>query len=96
MKRKSPPAQPFDWLISPRPARNPNARRPSMYLEELRARAALLRRLAFSAPDAKARLRASVLWDFELHGAPPFVSKIDSIVDEVYRRGGAPGGTPNG
>ncbi len=95
MKRKSAPVQPFDWLVSPRPAYNPNSRRQAMYLDELRYRAGLLRRLAFSAPEAKARLRAGVAWDFELHATPSFAAKIDGIVDEIYRRGGPPGGTPN-
>jgi hypothetical protein len=77
------------------PARRPSlTRRTNMYTTELRDRAALLARLGVDRAAAKARLRASVDWDFELHAAPAFVSKIDGIVDEVYGRAGTTGQAP--
>ena len=84
----------FDWLI-PSPRRNFNQRRDEMYRRELEERAGLLYRLGYSAVRAKARLRANVAWDFELHGRPRHAAEIDKIVDAVYRRGGRAGGTPS-
>ena len=96
MPRKRPDAKTFDWLVPTRPARDPAraARREAMYVAELRDRAALLKRLLYDREAARARLRANVAWDFELHARPAFMNRIDAIVDEVYRRGAAPGGAP--
>jgi len=85
--------QEFDWMTPAKPAPNRSARE-EMYLAELRERAALLRRLNYDKAEARARLRANVLWDFELHSQPAFTSKIDGIIEEVYGRGGAAGGPP--
>ena len=70
-------------------------RRNEMYRRELEDRAGLLFRLGYPAARAKARIRAQVTWDFDLHGAPKHASEIDKIVDAVYRRGGPGAGTPN-
>jgi hypothetical protein len=62
-----------------------------MYLTELRDRARLLHRLGYERNAARARLRQNVAWDFELHEAPAFCGKIDSVVEEIYGRGSAGG-----
>jgi hypothetical protein len=62
-----------------------------MLRSDLEARAALLYRLGYPAARTKARLRANLAWDFELHGRPKLEREIDKIVDVVYRRGGGSG-----
>lgn len=72
----------------------PNKRQ-HMYLRELEERASLLVRLGYSKVDTRRRLRGNVLWDFELHKKPAFLSQIDGIVEAVYKRGrSARGGPP--
>jgi hypothetical protein len=83
---------PFEWLQTPRSGRGRAHLRESVYLAELRDRAALLYRLRYDRAEAKARLRANVAWDFEMHAAPPFAAKVDGVVDEIYGRGGSSGG----
>jgi len=80
---------PDELLASPDKAR-------AMYENELRERAMLLLRLGYSAEEAKLRLRGNVRWDFELHGKPPHLKRVDSIVDQVFaaRRAGV-GGPPS-
>jgi len=84
----------FDWMTPATPAGRNRSAREEMYLAELRERAALLRRLNYDKAEARARLRANVAWDFELHSQPGFLSKIDGIVEDVYGRGGTAGGPP--
>lgn len=87
----------FPWLEVKRPATSTPkaaATREEMYRHEIEDRAALLFRLGFTKERAKARLRANVGWDFELHGRPRHAADIDRIVDAVYRRGGGGSGTP--
>jgi hypothetical protein len=67
----------------------------AMYREELEQRAALFFRLGYPAKTAKARLRANVAWDFEMHGKARHEKDIDKIVDAVYRRGGGGSGAPS-
>jgi hypothetical protein len=65
-----------------------------MLRHELEDRAALLHRLGYSKDRAKARLRANVQWDYELHGkprSPETDREIDKLVDAVWRRGGGSG-----
>jgi hypothetical protein len=92
------PAMSFPWLEVKRPASS-NAKaaatRDEMYRHELEDRAALLFRLRFPKERAKARLRANVSWDFELHGRPRHAADIDRVVDAVYRRGGGGSGPPS-
>jgi hypothetical protein len=83
-------AMSFPWLEVKRPARIAT-NRDEMYRNEVEARAALLFRLGFAKERAKARLRATVAWDFDLHGRPRHAADIDRIVDAVYRRGGGSG-----
>jgi hypothetical protein len=83
----------FDWLEQRRPKPD-NARRDEMYRRELEERAALLYRLGYPALKCKARLKANVGWDFDLHGRPRHAADVDKIVDAVYRRGGRAGGAP--
>jgi hypothetical protein len=84
----------FDWMTPAPPASRNRGAREEMYLSELRERAALLKRLNYDKAEARARLRANVHWDFELHSQPGFLSKIDSIIEDVYGRGGTAGGPP--
>lgn len=58
-----------------------------MFRREIEDRAGLLFRLGYPVKSAKARLQASVAWDFELHGRPKHAGEVDKIVDAVYRRG---------
>lgn len=83
----------FPWLEVKRPpsSATTSATRDEMYRQEVEDRASLLFRLGFSKERAKARLRANVGWDFELHGRPRHAVDIDRIVDAVYRRGGGSG-----
>jgi hypothetical protein len=80
----------FPWLEVKRPSSTP-VKRDDMYRNEVEDRAALLFRLGFTKERAKARLRASVSWDFDLHGRPRHAADIDRIVDAVFRRGGGNG-----
>ena len=81
----------FDWMTPTRPPRKPitnSERRGEMLRHDLEERASLLYRLGFSQKRCKARLKANLAWDFELHGQPPPATEIDRVVDAVYRRGG--------
>ena len=93
-KKKQKQEQEFDWLVPAKPAGRNHSAREDMYLAELRERAALLKRLNYDKAEARARLRANVHWDFELHSQPGFLSKIDGIIEDVYGRGGTAGGPP--
>ena len=84
----------FEWMTPAPPASRNRGAREEMYLAELRERAALLRRLNYDKAEARARLRANVHWDFELHSQPGFLSKIDAIIEDIYGRGGPAGGPP--
>jgi hypothetical protein len=66
-----------------------------MYRREIEERAALLHRLGYPRPLARARLLANARWDFEI-GADdaPAPSEIEALIDAVYRRGGARSGPP--
>ena len=70
-------------------------KRHRMYTRELEDRAELLFRLGYPLERARARLRANVDWDFDLHGRPRHAGEIDRIVDVVYRKGGRGGGPPS-
>ncbi len=70
-------------------------KRDEIYREELEDRACLLYRLGYPAKATKARLRANVAWDFEMHGKFRHEKDIDKIVDAVYRRGGGGSGAPS-
>jgi hypothetical protein len=59
----------------------------AMYRDEIRQRAALLRRLGYPEQQAAARCRQNLAWDFELHGRCPVADEVDALVQAVYRRG---------
>ncbi|MSP61121.1 MAG: hypothetical protein EXR72_12405 [Myxococcales bacterium] len=82
---------PFPWQNSTRTAPRGRA---AMYRRELEERAALLFRLGYAQPRARARLVANVAWDFEIGGGGPAAQEIDAIVEAVYRRGGLRSGAP--
>lgn len=69
-------------------------KRETMYLRELEERAALLFRLRYSKDEARRRLRGNVQWDFELHRKPAFLSKVDALVEQTWKRGGRSRGGP--
>jgi hypothetical protein len=77
----------FVWEQNKRPSHP--GKRDHVYRQELEDRAALLCRLGFSSKKAKARLRANLHWDFELHAKPKLDHEIDKIVDAVYKRRGS-------
>lgn len=80
----------FPWYEPVR--RKPNLqRRDEVLKQELEDRAALLHRLGYSKAQAKARLRANVAWDYEMHGKAKHDKEIDKIVDNVFKRGGGSG-----
>jgi hypothetical protein len=83
----------FPWYEPKRrlPTSADAARRDEVLRQELEDRAALLFRLGYAKPRAKARLKANVQWDYELRGKPRHEKDIDKIVDAVYRRGGGSG-----
>ncbi len=89
---------PFPWYQPDLPDdyRSAAAKAGAMYETELRERASLLMRLGYSAEETKLRLRGNVRWDFELHGEPPHLRRVDAIVDQVFaaRRAGV-GGPPS-
>ena len=88
---------PFLWYQPDVPEEYANAgnKAAAMYEAELRERAALLMRLGYSKEETKTRLRGNVRWDFELHGEPAHLKRVNSLVDKVYAaRGSGVGGPP--
>jgi hypothetical protein len=82
---------PFEWLQSDVPAAVAATfarKAEASHLREAEERAALLCRLGYARADARRRVRGNVRWEWELHGAPRFIGKLDAIVDAVYARGG--------
>lgn len=69
-------------------------RREAMYAREIEERAALFHRMGFTREDAKQRLRANLSWDFEQHANPKLLSKVDSMVEQIWKRGGRLRGGP--
>jgi hypothetical protein len=65
-----------------------------MYERELRERASLLMRLGYGLEETKLRLRSNVRWDFELHGAPVHLQRVNAIAEQVFAARGAAGGGP--
>lgn len=89
---------PFAWYHPDVPPEYTTApqKAAAMYEAELRDRAQLLMRLGYSKEETKLRLRGNVLWDFELHGKPAHLKRVNAIVDKVYSaRGAGQGGTPS-
>lgn len=82
---------PFPWLHSEVPAAYAAtfARKAEVaHLREAEERAGLLCRLGYGRAEAKRRVCGNVRWEWELHGVPRFLAKLDAIVDGVYARGG--------
>ena len=89
---------PFPWYHADVPVeyRSRPDRALQMYVHELKERAALLMRLGFSKEEATSRLKGNVGWDYELHGKPTHLGKVEDVVEAVYRvRGLGGGGTPS-
>ena len=80
----------FPWY-EPKRKKIDSARRDEVLRQELEDRAALLCRLGYSKQRTKARLKANVQWDYELHGKARHDKDIDKIVEAVFRRGGGSG-----
>jgi hypothetical protein len=77
----------FDWM-DPRAARNrarEDENRRAMYRKEVTARAAMLRRLGYSAARATARLEANVDWEFEFGASRPADLDIGPLVAAAYK-----------
>ena len=82
---------PFDWLhadVSSALAATFASKAEAAHLREAEERAALLCRLGYARADAKRRVRGNVRWEWEMHGMPRFIARLDAIVDAVYARGG--------
>ena len=79
----------FDWMSSPVPTHiheSGAARFKAMQAQDVRERAALLRRLGHSRAYAEFRCRRNVAWAFEVAGKS-LLSDADlkAVVGEVYR-----------
>lgn len=87
---------PFSWFHPNVPTEYTDAGQKAerMYIHELRERAALLMRLGYTKDEARARLKGNVQWDFELHGKPGHLGRIDEVVESVYKARGFGGGGP--
>ena len=79
------PKGPFPWHQVKRPPRSAD-KRAAMYRHDLEERAKLLLRLGRTPKQVKARLAASVAWEFELHGRPKHAAEVDKVVDACARR----------
>jgi hypothetical protein len=80
---------PFDWYHTTLPKSlkaSGAARRKAMYLEEVRSRASLMRRLGYSKEATLNRVKKNLEWGFELHERPAFIDLIPEVVDSVYNR----------
>ncbi len=80
----------FDWMHATLPehlhARHVAARE-AMHRDEIRARAALLRRLGYPADYAVHRCLGNLDWGFELRGEPPVDREaVHALVEAVYSR----------
>lgn len=58
----------------------------TMLVEETKRRAQILYSLGFALPEAVARVRAYLRWDYEGSGTPAAVAKLEGVVAEVYAR----------
>lgn len=79
----------FDWYCSHIPEnvmKTGAERRETMYLNEARFRAGLLRRLGYSKEQALDRIQRHFEWGFELHARPDFLDKVPGVIDAVYAR----------
>ena len=86
---------PFTWYhVRSNDLTNAPAVAKEAYEREMSERAALLQRLGYAIEEAKARVRANVRWDFELHDQPGHLERVDEIVERVYARHGAGAGAP--
>jgi hypothetical protein len=94
---------PFAWYYPDVPTQYSNAgvKANAMYESELRTRAILLMGLGYSQEETQLRLKGNVAWDFELHSKPAHLSRVITIVEQVYATRGAclggsrSGGTPS-
>jgi len=77
---------PFDWMQTEPPATNAEAR-VAAYLEEVRQRAGLFRRLGHSKAHAIHRCLGNIAWAFSESGTPPITAAdVRRVVGEVYDR----------
>lgn len=81
---------PFDWLVPDVPA-SVRARGPerlkAQHTDEVRVRAALLRRLGYDEAFATWRCQRNLAWGYERAGeAPLTAAQVAEVVAEVYRR----------
>jgi len=75
----------FDWMTTNGPKRGGGDTRKSLYADEVRSRAALLRRLGVSKADARRRVVSTIEEEFSSFGASPLLKKeIDALLAEVY------------
>lgn len=76
---------PFDWMNADRRPRGGTRTRKSMYEQEVRSRAALLRRLGYTKADARRRCSESLAEEFASFAASPLLKKeVDALIAEVY------------
>ena len=74
---------PFDWMTGN--ARAGGASRKTLYEQEVRDRAALLRRLGHPKAYAKRRCVGNLEEEFSSFGASPLLKKeVDAVLAQVY------------
>jgi len=80
---------PFDWYHYDVPKWYKETfpeKRLSMYLDDMRVRATLLRNLGYKKDYVMARLRGNVRWAYEMVKAPEYVEKVEAVVEEVFSK----------
>lgn len=83
---------PFDYMHVqiPEEFRNAPEKAKAMYRQELKERAAMLRRLGYDEAEVLMRLTTNVRWDWEANEAPSIIEELKgelpAIVKEVYSR----------
>jgi hypothetical protein len=80
---------PFDWYHYdvPKGYRETfSKKRLSMYLDDMRARATLLRNLGYKKDYVMARLKGNVRWAYEMVKVPEYIEKVEEVVEEVFSK----------
>ncbi len=62
------------------------AKRLTMYLDDMKVKATLLRNLGYDKDYVKLRLRGNVRWAYEMTAVPEYIEKVDQVVEEVYSK----------
>ena len=80
---------PFDWYHYDVPKwyrETFSEKRLSMYLDDMRVRATLLRNLGYKKDYVMARLRGNVRWAYEMVKVPVYIEQVEAVVEEVFSK----------